>query len=206
MFVGIADNEYEIEKILFDEIFGNKIMFLVKWKNYPMEQCTWEPYRNLTNCHEMLSEYKSRKSISKDVYETEKFKKLFESLNNHPEQELVEHLQIVIKEGFSSIEERFVKGTIGYLSTVSLNNGDKELLKLLKHNLMVIEVNKRRTKQLERLDRWQKEMNEICGFHLTVTNTVDFEGPPKKFIYLDDCVAGKGVKIPNDPPVWYVQQ
>lgn len=205
MFPGIADNEYEIEKILFDESCGNKKLYLVKWKNYPMEQCTWEPYRNLTNCSEMLNEYNANKSISKNVYETEKFKKLFETLNNHSEQELIEHLHIIIEEGFSNIEEQFVKGTVAYLSTVSLNNGDNELLKLLKHNLKVIEVNKRRIKQLERLDRWQEQMNKVCGFHLSVTNTVDFEGPPKKFIYSDDCVAGKGVKIPNDPPVWYVQ-
>lgn len=179
-------------------------MYLVKWKNYPMEQCTWEPYRNLTNCMEVLSEYNASKTISRDVYESEKFKKLYDELNTHSEQELIEHLQIELAEGFSEVDERYVKGTIGYLSTVSHKNGYDELLKLLKHNLKVIEVNKRRAKQLEQLDGWQKEMNNVCGFSITVTNTVDFEGPPKNFFYSDECVPGTGVNIPNDPPVWYV--
>lgn len=206
MFSGIADNEYEIEKILFDETYGNKTMFLVKWKNYPMEQCTWEPYRNLTNCMEILNEYNTSKVISKDIYGTEKFKKLYETLNTHSEQELIEHLHIIIEEGIAIVNEKFVKGTIGYLSTISLSNEEDELLKLLRHNLKVIEVNKRRIKQLDGLERWQKSMNEYCGFTITVINNVDFEGPPKKFTYSDDCVAGKGVNIPNDPPVWSVVQ
>lgn len=178
-------------------------MYLVKWKNYPMDQCTWEPYRNLTNCQDILSEYKTNKIVPKDIYASEKYKKLFETLDTHTEQELIESMQN--DEGMPSISEKFVQGTIAYLTTISLNARSESLMKLLKHNLKLFEVNKRRQKQLERLDRWEKTISDKCGFHITVSNIVDFEGPPKKFVYSDDCIPGNGVKIPNDPPLWYVK-
>lgn len=177
-------------------------MYLVKWKNYPMDQCTWEPYRNLTNCHDILNEYKTNKIVPKDIYASEKYKKLFETLDTHTEQELLESMQN--DESLPTISEKFIRGTIAYLTTISLNTRSESLMKLLKHNLKLFEVNKKRQKQLEKLDRWEKTMNDVCGFHISVSNIVDFEGPPKKFIYSDDCVAGEGVNIPNDPPVWYV--
>jgi len=78
-------------------------------------------------------------------------------------------------------------------------------MKLIKHNLMIIEVLKKRQKQQDRLNKWQNEMAAVCGFSISVLNNQDFEGPPKRFCYVDECVAGKGVVIPNDPPVWYVK-
>ncbi|XP_050429011.1 histone-lysine N-methyltransferase SUV39H2-like isoform X2 [Adelges cooleyi] len=184
-------------------MFGSKTMYLVKWKNYPMAQCTWEPYRNLTNCPDVLSDYETKnKVITKDVYNDDKFKKLNDLLHEYTEQDLIHMMKNHVDNGIPPIEERFLKGTIGYLSTVSTTYRSRGLMKVVKHNLMLIEVNKRRQRQLDRLEKWQGDMNKICGFNLTVVNNVDFEGPPKKFMYVDECVAGKGVTIPNDPPVW----
>lgn len=177
-------------------------MYLVKWKNYPMDQCTWEPYRNLTNCQDILNEYRTNKIVPKDIQKTDKFKKLYDSLSSYTELELVELLHNVVDEGIPLIDEKFVMGTIAYLTTISSSNRSVELLNLVKHNLKLIELNKRRQKQLYRLDKWQKNMNAVCGFNISVVNTVDFEGPPKRFLYMDECVAGQGVYIPNDPPVW----
>lgn len=203
--LGVADNEYEIENILYDETFGSKTMYLVKWKNYPMDQCTWEPYRNLTNCQEILTNYKSNKIVIKNIKLTDKFKKLYESLSIHTDQEHLEMLKQFITNGIPSIDEQFVLGTIAYLSTVSSSSKNESLIKLVRHNLLLIEVSKKRRKQIDKLDKWEKKINEICRFNITVVNHVDFEGPPKKFFYVDECVAGIGVDIPNDPPVWYVK-
>jgi len=204
-FSGVADNEYEIESILFDDTYGSKTMYLVKWKNYPMDQCTWEPYRNLTNCAAALNEYKSNKIVAADIYKTARFKELYDSLNIFTDQELLELLHHLIQDGLPSVDEKFVKGTIAYLSTVSPSNRSASLSKLIKHNLMIIEVNRKRRKQLDRLLKWQNDMLAVCGFNISVVNNVDFEGPPKRFYYVDECVAGEGVVIPNDPPVWYVK-
>ncbi|XP_050521094.1 histone-lysine N-methyltransferase SUV39H2-like [Daktulosphaira vitifoliae] len=202
MHKGVADNEYEIENILFDEMFGNKVMYLVKWKNYPMAQCTWEPYRNLTNCQEILNDYKLNKIVIKDMYNNEKFKKLYDALRDYTEQEVIQLLQNFVDSGLPAVEEQFVKSTIGYLSTVPVPSRSKGLMKVARDNLMLIEVNKRRQRQLERIEKWQTDINQVCGFNLSVVNNVDFEGPPKKFIYVNECVAGNGVTIPDDPPVW----
>lgn len=200
--LGVANNEYEIESILYDDTFGSKTMYLVKWKNYPMDQCTWEPYRNLTNCQELLNSYTSNKIVLKNIKQTDKYRKLYDSLSVFTDQEFLEKLHILIKDGFPSIDEKFVLGTIAYLSTVAPNCRSEALIKLVKHNLLIIEVSKKRKKQIEKLENWQKDINKTCSFYMSVINNVDFEGPPKKFIYVDECVAGVGVNIPNDPPVW----
>lgn len=199
---GIANNEYEIESILFDETFDSKTMYLVKWKNYPMDQCTWEPYRNLTNCSDILNKYNENKIKASNVYSTEAYKKLYEQLQFNTEQELIVALRGVIQNGMTPIDTGIIKGTIGYLSTIASNCRSPELMNVVKHNLKLSEVNKRRGKQIEKLEKWQSEMAEKCGFVLTVVNNVDFEGPPKKFLYMDTFIAGEGVVIPNDPPEW----
>lgn len=203
-FLGVANNEYEVENILFDELDGNKTMYLVKWKNYPMDQCTWEPYRNLNNCTEILAEYRSTRMVSSEIYRSESYIKLFNHLNSFAEQELIESLHNVVDEGIPTIEAKLIFGTIAYLSTVAPNLRSQPLINLVRHNLMLIEVRRKRNIQHEKLVKWQCEMNSVCGFKLSVVNNVDFEGPPKKFMYVNECVAGKGVVIPNDPPAWYV--
>lgn len=179
-------------------------MYLVKWKNYNMDQCTWEPYRNLTNCHEILNDYKANKIVCSNIYKSEKYLKLYNSLNAFTDQELMTIFHQVVDEGVPPIDEKFVYGTIAYLSTVPTSERCELLIKLIKHNLILIEINRRRRKQFDRLDKWQKDMDAVCGFNISVVNNVDFEGPPKKFVYVDECVAGNGVTIPNDPPIWYV--
>lgn len=177
-------------------------MYLVKWKNYPMDQCTWEPYRNLTNCPDVLNEYKTNKIFPKDIQKSDKFKKLYDTLSSFTELELIELLHTVVDEGIPKIDEQYVLGTIAYLTTVASSNRNERLIKLVKHNLKLIEINKKRQKQQHKLNKWQNDMNEVSGFNISVVNNVDFEGPPKKFIYLDECIAGDGVVIPNDPPIW----
>jgi len=202
---GVADNVYEVEGILFDEVFDTKPTYLVKWKNYPMDQLTWEPDRNLSNCQELLNEYKANKIVAKNVYKTSQFIKLYDELNTYTELELLELFHSVVEDKIFPIEEKYVKGSIAYLSTLSTSTRSKKLMKFCKRNLMLMDIYKKRQRQLERLAKWQKEMRSACGFRLTVVNKVDFEGPPKKFFYVDTCVAGKGVTIPNDPPVWYIE-
>ncbi|KIW01063.1 uncharacterized protein PV09_07577 [Verruconis gallopava] len=44
-----TDLEYEVEKILDHRTRGRQHFYLIKWKGYPSEENTWEPYKNL-NC------------------------------------------------------------------------------------------------------------------------------------------------------------
>ena len=42
----------------------NQVEYLVSWKGYDLADATWEPARNLTNCAELLREYKQRHGLA----------------------------------------------------------------------------------------------------------------------------------------------
>ncbi|GJJ75193.1 hypothetical protein EMPS_07551 [Entomortierella parvispora] len=50
--------KYEVEAITGHEKGprGNYV-FLIKWKGYPISDCTWEPRKSLTGCQEILADY-----------------------------------------------------------------------------------------------------------------------------------------------------
>lgn len=53
-----GEEEYEAEAILEDKRRNNRREYLVLWKGYPREDATWESESNLTNCKDLLQEYK----------------------------------------------------------------------------------------------------------------------------------------------------
>jgi hypothetical protein len=40
-----------------------QVEYLVKWKNFPVFESTWEPEQHLDNAKEILGQYKKRKGI-----------------------------------------------------------------------------------------------------------------------------------------------
>ena len=53
--------EYEVEKVIDDRIRKGKQEFLVKWKGYPSEENTWEPYNNLKDNQQFKNYQKKMK-------------------------------------------------------------------------------------------------------------------------------------------------
>jgi hypothetical protein len=53
-----GDEEYEVEGILDAKWFGKGLKFLVKWKGYSDIENSWEPEKNLTNCQDLLNDFK----------------------------------------------------------------------------------------------------------------------------------------------------
>ena len=54
--------EYELERLLNSRISKRgrgrgRLEYLVKWKNYPLEEASWEPVTNLTNAQEAIEEF-----------------------------------------------------------------------------------------------------------------------------------------------------
>ena len=54
--------EYELERLLNSQISKRgrgrgRLEYLVKWKNYPLEEVSWEPVTNLTNTQEAIEEF-----------------------------------------------------------------------------------------------------------------------------------------------------
>uniref|UniRef100_A0A915BC82 Chromo domain-containing protein n=1 Tax=Parascaris univalens TaxID=6257 RepID=A0A915BC82_PARUN len=52
-------DEFEAEQIIDKRVSpcGRHIHYLVKWKEYPISESTWEPPANLVNCKELIREY-----------------------------------------------------------------------------------------------------------------------------------------------------
>jgi Chromo (CHRromatin Organisation MOdifier) domain len=44
---GLLKEEYEVEAILNKRKRGQKIEYLVKWKDYPDDESSWEPKKHL---------------------------------------------------------------------------------------------------------------------------------------------------------------
>lgn len=55
------DEEYEIERILADDVVDEKTFYLVKWKGYDDEECTWEPAENFTSSSS-IAEWQDQKA------------------------------------------------------------------------------------------------------------------------------------------------
>ena len=56
--------EYEVEKILTRRGENDHLQYLIKWKGYPMDDCSWEPASNLKNSKRILAAFNNK-------YETE---------------------------------------------------------------------------------------------------------------------------------------
>lgn len=41
--------EFEVERILADDVVEGQTFYLVKWQGYPDEECTWEPLESFTS-------------------------------------------------------------------------------------------------------------------------------------------------------------
>lgn len=48
---------YLVEEILGRKIIQGNVLYKIKWKDYPMSQCTWEPLSNLDSIKGMIDAY-----------------------------------------------------------------------------------------------------------------------------------------------------
>ncbi len=55
----LSEKEWEVEELLSKRIKEGKIEYLIKWKNYDVEQSTWEPIVNLVNCTKLIEFFES---------------------------------------------------------------------------------------------------------------------------------------------------
>ena len=53
-----GEHEYEVEAIIFHKKQGRGHIFLIKWKEFPTRDNTWEPEKNLNNAKRLLKAYK----------------------------------------------------------------------------------------------------------------------------------------------------
>lgn len=68
------EEPYEVERILAEKVQDGVTKYLVKWSEYPDEECTWEPIRNF-DTSEILDLWKQQKADG-DVLEKEDLRRL----------------------------------------------------------------------------------------------------------------------------------
>ena len=56
---------YTIEQIIDRKKFKGKYKYKIKWKGFPIEQCTWEPIKNLQHALGFVDEYNRNHPIKK---------------------------------------------------------------------------------------------------------------------------------------------
>ena len=60
LFDNSEDQLYNVEKILDKKKVGGKVLYKVKWEGYDIDQCTWEPLKNLFNVQKFINEYEKK--------------------------------------------------------------------------------------------------------------------------------------------------
>lgn len=65
---------YEVEKILDKRIKKSSIQYLIKWRNYPKSESTWEPLENLEGCQKKIIDFE-KTCGSKDNFINKKRKR-----------------------------------------------------------------------------------------------------------------------------------
>ena len=77
---------YTIERIIDRRKIRNKYKYKVKWKGFPMEQCTWEPYSNLHYAIGLVDEYNRnhpfKKKSKKYIFQYSKRKREYPKNEN----------------------------------------------------------------------------------------------------------------------------
>ncbi|RHZ72359.1 hypothetical protein CDV55_106049 [Aspergillus turcosus] len=58
------ESEYEVETIFAEHKFDDGIKYLVKWANYPIERCTWEPAESFCAEQTLIDWNKKKKAIA----------------------------------------------------------------------------------------------------------------------------------------------
>lgn len=71
---------YDVEKIVNKKNIGRKIYYLIKWLNYPIEDCTWEPLTNLENVKHMVERFNAEYPESVDERMFKKYEKKITSI------------------------------------------------------------------------------------------------------------------------------
>ena len=65
---------YDIESIITHKIKGKKKYYLIKWKGYPIIDCSWEPLSHLSNVIDIIKEFEQNYPFSIDHKALKEFK------------------------------------------------------------------------------------------------------------------------------------
>ncbi|KAJ8984727.1 hypothetical protein NQ317_004991 [Molorchus minor] len=190
--------EFDVERILAQEFDQStrQLMFLVKWRGYPMQQSTWEPLEHLTHCTLLLTQFLAER-LGTQVLDT-----LCGKLNistDISDQDLLVMLKIsdlsVLPDKLS-LQEKLLR-------VIATPPKERHIHKLEegKKAILMYQLVLRRETQLKKLAEFEEMIKEKANEEavITVENNVDLESLQENFIYVNDYVATDGIVIPDTP-------
>ncbi|XP_028142318.2 histone-lysine N-methyltransferase Su(var)3-9 isoform X1 [Diabrotica virgifera virgifera] len=190
--------EYEVEKILDQEydVFTKTPMFHVKWKGYSLEQTTWEPFDHLRHCPLVLNQFLAEK-LGSQVLDA-----LCEKLNisgQLSDQNLLERLKIL---DLSTLPEKLdIQEKLLQLLATPPKERHIHKLEEGKRSILLYQLVLKREVQMKKIKAWEDSINDLDKGEaiITVENTVDLEGPPEDFTYINEYVAKCGIQVRSVP-------
>jgi len=72
-----------VDKIIARKLVGKKKLYLIKWKGYPVGDCSWEPISNLVNITNMVEDFDKNFPNSIDKRRLKKYLKVIKQRSNH---------------------------------------------------------------------------------------------------------------------------
>ncbi|KAK0394784.1 hypothetical protein QR680_000932 [Steinernema hermaphroditum] len=109
----IDNNSYVVERVVSRRKNCGKTEYLIKWKNYPSSDNTWEPEENCSDCQELINEFLKRNEKRKrrsTSTTSSAARNRSRSASKHPKREQSEHQESKKTEEKASAEERMDEG------------------------------------------------------------------------------------------------
>jgi len=113
-----SEEEYEVEVIVDKMIKKGTVFYKVKWKNYSLDDCTWEPEANLDNCPLKIREYENQLLAKTKEKAAETPKEVPKEVPNKPE---IKTEEAKAEEPASQEKKSIKKGTSNKPAAVNLS-------------------------------------------------------------------------------------
>ena len=79
----LSKDYFIVDKIIARKLVGKKKLYLIKWKGYPVGDCSWEPISNLVNITNMVEDFDKNFPNSIDKRRLKKYLKVIKQRSNH---------------------------------------------------------------------------------------------------------------------------
>ena len=160
----IGQKLYTVDKIITRKIIKGKKFYLIKWKGYPLEYCSWEPKYHLTNIIEEVKFFDDNFPLSIERKEYKQFLRLFQ--NYQKKKKLNKNERNETKKPKSNIIIIGLDELIVMDRNEEQNEKDNEL-SIISGNESQIEINiKEEKERKEETNKVEKECNLIEGAKL----------------------------------------
>ena len=167
-------DEYEVEKIVDKRVRNGKVEYKIKWVGYSMEECTWEPLKNLENIKKMIDDY-NEKINQKESQKKNSIEKFLGKKTDNPLPEEEKNNAIKNNEKENVNEEKNLPNLNDLKSNFEYNNNNlKENNNNNKHDVLNNKKNDsffvdERYKEVFTIKR---EGNELCAIVIFDNNGI----------------------------------